>query len=87
VDLFSAWLVDNDVRQERHACGNAQRSGARRAAVRAGAMFDAAIKALEHRREIGFDLVQDSLLYHVTESGIAVVEGHRSTVDIATMLV
>ena len=30
---------------------------------------------------IGFDLAQDRLLYHVTESGIVVVEGHRSTVD------
>jgi glucose-1-phosphate adenylyltransferase len=36
---------------------------------------------------IGFDREQDKLLYHVTESGIVVVEGHRSTVDIATMLV
>ena len=36
---------------------------------------------------IGYDLEQDKLLYHVTESGIVVVEGHRSSVDIATMLV
>lgn len=36
---------------------------------------------------IGYDPGQDKLLYHVTESGIVVVEGHRSTVDIATMLV
>jgi glucose-1-phosphate adenylyltransferase len=36
---------------------------------------------------IGYDREQDKLLYHVTESGIVVVEGHRSTVDIATMLV
>jgi glucose-1-phosphate adenylyltransferase len=36
---------------------------------------------------IGYDIQQDRLLYHVTESGIAVVEGHRSAVDIATMLV
>ena len=35
---------------------------------------------------IGYDLEQDRLLYHVTESGIVVVEGHRSTVDIASML-
>ena len=34
---------------------------------------------------IGFDSEQDRLLYHVTESGIVVVEGHRSTVDVATM--
>jgi glucose-1-phosphate adenylyltransferase len=36
---------------------------------------------------IGYDLEQDRLLYHVTASGIVVVEGHRSTVEIATMLV
>jgi glucose-1-phosphate adenylyltransferase len=36
---------------------------------------------------IGYDLEQDRLLYHVTESGIVVVEGHRSSVDVATMLV
>jgi glucose-1-phosphate adenylyltransferase len=36
---------------------------------------------------IGYDIQQDRLLYHVTDSGIAVVEGHRSAVDIATMLV
>lgn len=35
---------------------------------------------------IGFDPVQDSALYHVTDSGIVVVEGHRSPVDVATML-
>jgi len=36
---------------------------------------------------IGFDYEQDRRLYHVTDSGIVVVEGHRSTVDVATMLV
>ncbi len=36
---------------------------------------------------IGYDAEHDHKLYHVTESGIVVVEGHRSTVDIATMLV
>jgi glucose-1-phosphate adenylyltransferase len=35
---------------------------------------------------IGFDLAQDASLYHVTDSGIVVVEGHRSSVDVATML-
>ena len=34
---------------------------------------------------IGYDAAQDRLMYHVTESGIVVVEGHRSTVDIATV--
>jgi glucose-1-phosphate adenylyltransferase len=36
---------------------------------------------------IGYDLEQDRELYHVTESGIVVIEGHRSNVDVATMLV
>jgi glucose-1-phosphate adenylyltransferase len=34
---------------------------------------------------IGYDLERDRRLYHVTDSGIVVVEGHRSPVDIATM--
>jgi glucose-1-phosphate adenylyltransferase len=36
---------------------------------------------------IGYDLERDRKLYHVTESGIVVVEGNRSPVDIATVLV
>lgn len=36
---------------------------------------------------IGYDLEQDAKRYHVTESGIVVVEGHRSHVDVATMQV
>jgi len=34
---------------------------------------------------IGFDLEQDRKRYHVTESGIVVVEGHRSQVDVASV--
>lgn len=36
---------------------------------------------------IGYDLEQDAKRYHVTETGIVVVEGHRSHVDVATMQV
>jgi glucose-1-phosphate adenylyltransferase len=36
---------------------------------------------------IGYDLERDRQLYHVTESGIVVVEGHRSLVDVATMVI
>ena len=35
--------------------------------------------------EIGYNLEKDRERYHVTDSGIVVVEGHRSSVDIATM--
>lgn len=34
---------------------------------------------------IGYDLASDRKLYHVTESGIVVVEGNRSAVDIASI--
>jgi glucose-1-phosphate adenylyltransferase len=34
---------------------------------------------------IGYDLDSDRQLYHVTESGIVVVQGYRSPVDIASM--
>jgi glucose-1-phosphate adenylyltransferase len=34
---------------------------------------------------IGFDLEQDRRLYHVTESGIVVVEGHRTPVEVASV--
>ncbi len=35
--------------------------------------------------EIGYNLDEDRKKYHVTESGIVVVEGHHTTVDIATI--
>ncbi len=36
---------------------------------------------------IGYDLDRDRQLYHVTESGIVVMEGHRSLVEVASVLV
>jgi len=35
--------------------------------------------------EIGCNLDEDRKRYHVSESGIVVVEGHQSTVDIASL--
>ncbi|HEV2200691.1 MAG TPA: glucose-1-phosphate adenylyltransferase [Bryobacteraceae bacterium] len=49
------------------------------------AIVDKNFRVPENAR-IGFDLQQDAALYHVTDSGIVVAEGHRSSVDIATML-
>jgi glucose-1-phosphate adenylyltransferase len=36
---------------------------------------------------VGYDLEQDQRLYHVTETGIVVVEGNRSRVDVAMVFV
>jgi glucose-1-phosphate adenylyltransferase len=48
------------------------------------AILDKNVKIAPGTR-IGYDLNEDSKRYHVTESGIVVVEGHHSTVDIATL--
>ena len=37
--------------------------------------------------EIGYDLERDRRLHHVTDSGIVVVSGQRSPVEIATVAV
>ena len=37
--------------------------------------------------KVGYDLDEDRKRYHVTESGIVVIEGHQSTVDISTLQV
>ncbi len=57
----------------------------RRARVRR-AILDKNVRIPEDG-SVGYDLDRDRQLYHVTESGIVVIEGHRSTVEIATMLV
>jgi glucose-1-phosphate adenylyltransferase len=36
---------------------------------------------------IGYDLEADSRLYHVTESGIVVIEGNRSNVDVSAVMI
>jgi glucose-1-phosphate adenylyltransferase len=57
----------------------------RRAKIRR-AILDKNVRVLEDTM-IGFDLEADRKLYHVTESGIVVVEGDRSGVQIASMVV
>ena len=57
----------------------------RRAKVRK-AILDKNVRVPEDA-VIGYDLEKDRKLYHVTDSGIVVIEGHRSNVDVATMLV
>jgi glucose-1-phosphate adenylyltransferase len=57
----------------------------RRAKVRR-AILDKNVRVPEGAT-IGYDLEEDKKRYYVTESGIVVVEGHRSHVELATMSV
>jgi glucose-1-phosphate adenylyltransferase len=57
----------------------------RRAHVRR-AILDKNVKVAPDTR-IGFDRERDRALYHVTESGIVVVEGHRSLVELAPVFI
>jgi glucose-1-phosphate adenylyltransferase len=50
------------------------------------AILDKNVKIDQHA-EVGYDLEADRQKYFVTESGIVVIEGHQSTVDIATLQV
>jgi glucose-1-phosphate adenylyltransferase len=53
----------------------------RRAKIRR-AILDKNVRVPEDA-EIGYDLEKDRQFHHVTESGIVVVEGHRSNVEVA----
>ena len=55
----------------------------RRAKVRR-AILDKNVRIPEDAT-IGYNLERDRQLYYVTESGIVVMEGHRSTVDLASL--
>lgn len=57
----------------------------RRARVRR-AILDKNVRVPEDAT-IGYDLDRDRQLYHVTDSGIVVVEGHRGLVDVASMVI
>jgi glucose-1-phosphate adenylyltransferase len=48
------------------------------------AILDKNVRVPEGTR-IGYDLENDSLYHHVTESGVVVVEGHRGLVDVTAM--
>jgi glucose-1-phosphate adenylyltransferase len=50
------------------------------------AILDKNVKIPENTR-VGYDLEGDRKKWHVTESGIVVIEGHRSTVDISVLQV
>jgi glucose-1-phosphate adenylyltransferase len=50
------------------------------------AILDKNVK-VEPGTQIGYNLDEDRKRHHVTESGIVVIEGHHSTVDIATLQV
>ncbi len=60
-------------------CDIGRRSKIRRA------ILDKNVRILEDTT-IGYNLERDRELYHVTDSGIVVVEGHHSTVDIASVI-
>ena len=57
----------------------------RRARVRR-AILDKNVRVPEDAT-IGYDLDRDRQLYHVTDSGIVVIEGHRSIVDVASVVI
>jgi glucose-1-phosphate adenylyltransferase len=50
------------------------------------AILDKNVRIPEHAM-IGYDLARDRALYHVTESGIVVIEGRRSRVEISSLQV
>ena len=57
----------------------------RHAKVR-NAILDKNVKIDQHA-EVGYNIDEDRKKYYVTDSGIVVIEGHQSTVDIATLQV
>ncbi len=57
----------------------------RRAKIRR-AILDKNVRVPEDAT-IGYDLEEDKRRHHVTESGIVVVEGLRSTVDISSIVI
>ena len=61
--------------------------GGNDAFVHISAVERAGMRSLGENQRVSYDLEQDKKLYHVTESGIVVVEGNRSSVDVSTVFV
>jgi glucose-1-phosphate adenylyltransferase len=78
VRLHSGALVEDSILFDNVDIG-------RRARVRR-AILDKNVR-IEPDASVGYDLEHDREKYYVTDSGIVVMEGHRSTVEVATMLV
>ena len=57
------------------------------AARRCAGRFSTRMCVSRRIRHIGYDLEHDRRFHHVTESGIVVVEGNRSAVEVATVMV
>jgi glucose-1-phosphate adenylyltransferase len=72
-----AWVEDSVIMDN---CDIGRRAKIRRA------ILDKNVRVAEDAT-IGYDRESDSKLYHVTESGIVVVEGNRTPVDISTVFV
>ena len=78
VKVHAGALVEDSIIFD--GCDVGRRSRVRRA------ILDKNVRVAEDA-SIGYDLDRDRQFHHVTESGIVVVEGHRSVVDIANVLV
>ncbi len=77
VKVHTAAVVDDSIILDN--CDIGRRSRVRRA------ILDKNVR-LPEDSVVGYDLEKDRKLYHVTESGIVVIEGNRSNVDISTVV-
>jgi glucose-1-phosphate adenylyltransferase len=77
VKVHTAAVVDDSIILDNCDIG-------RRAKVRR-AILDKNVRIPEDA-VVGYDLEKDRKLYHVTESGIVVIEGNRSNVDISSVV-
>ncbi len=78
VKIHTAAVVENSIILDNCDVG-------RRAKVR-NAILDKNVRIPEDAM-VGYDLEKDRKLYHVTESGLVVIEGLRSSVDIGSVMI